>query len=202
MRLFVGIALADVVVRELKAVVARLRSSSGGLRWTEPDSWHITLQFLGNTTPEQYACLTTRLGEVRSKPLPVELGSLDCFDRAGVFFADVVVTPGLAALAERVAEATARCGFAADTRPFHPHITLARRTGSKGAREQGSKKTGLHAPDVRVGHGGALKELVARAGAASPFPRFTVREFLLYESHLSAEGARYEARGRFPLNGP
>ncbi len=53
MRLFVGIALADAVVRELESVVARLRSSDSGLRWTEPDSWHITLQFLGNTTPEQ-----------------------------------------------------------------------------------------------------------------------------------------------------
>jgi 2'-5' RNA ligase len=86
-------------------------------------------------------------------------------------------------------------------RPFHPHITLARRTGNKGTRDQGIKKTGPHAPDVRAGHGGALKELVARAGAAA-FTRFTAREFLLYESHLGAERARYEVRGRFPLIGP
>ncbi len=73
MRLFVGIPLADAVARELAAVVGRLRSSesaalrgSDGLRWTEPESWHITLQFLGNSTAEQLECLKARLGEVRS----------------------------------------------------------------------------------------------------------------------------------------
>ena len=193
MRLFVGIALSDAVVRELRSVVARLRSSGGGLRWTEPDSWHITLQFLGNTTPEQYACLTSRLGEVRSVPIPVELGSLGCFDRAGVFFAEVAVTPGLAALGRSVVAATSRCGFAAETRPFHPHITLARRTGNKGTREQGGKNPRSESHNLR--------DLAAKAGACR-FTRFTAKEFLLYESHLGAEGARYEVRGRFPLIGP
>jgi 2'-5' RNA ligase len=196
MRLFVGIALADAVVRELKSVVARLRASGGvaggGLRWTEPDSWHITLQFLGNSTPEQYACLTSRLGEVRSAPLPVELGSLGCFDRAGVFFADVAVTPGLVALGRSVVAATSQCGFVAEARPFHPHITLARKAGAKGTRDQGNKnsRTGSH----------NLRDLTEKAGGCR-FTRFTAREFLLYESHLGAEGARYEVRERFPLNG-
>jgi 2'-5' RNA ligase len=202
MRLFVGIALADVVVRELEQVVARLRSRGSEMRWTEPDSWHITLQFLGNTTPDQYACLMEQLGGVRSAPVPVQLGSLGCFERAGVFFADVEATPGLAALGRSVVATTGRCGFAAETRPFHPHITLARKAGNKGPREQGNKKPNPPAPDVRAGHGGTFKELVARAGAARPFTRFTAREFLLYESHLGAERARYEVRGRFPLIGP
>jgi 2'-5' RNA ligase len=202
MRLFVGIALADMVVRELESVVARLRPSGGGLRWSEPDSWHITLQFLGNTTPEQYPCLKEQLGKVRSAPVPVQLGSLGCFERAGVFFADVAVTPGLAALAECVVAATSRCGFAAETRPFHPHITLARKTGNKGPRDQGNKKINPPGQGNSAGRGGTLRELVARAGAVLPFSRFTVREFLLYESHLGVDRARYEVRGRFPLISP
>ena len=40
-----------------QTVVARLRSSNGptaaDCAGPQPDSWHITLQFLGNTTPEQ-----------------------------------------------------------------------------------------------------------------------------------------------------
>ncbi len=203
MRLFVGVALADAVMLELKSVVARLRSSGGpaaaGLRWTAPDSWHITLQFLGNATPEQFACLTARLGEVRSAPVSVELGVLGCFDRAGVLFADVQATPELAALAERVAAVTSECGFLAETRPFHPHITLARRTGNEGTRDRGNKKADSPSRETSVGRGGSLKQLVARASGTPPFSRFTAREFLLYESHLSAEGARYEVRGRFPL---
>jgi 2'-5' RNA ligase len=203
MRLFVGIALADVVVRELESAAARLRASGGPaiatLRWTAPESWHVTLQFLGNATPEQYACLLARLGEVRSAPVPVELGALGCFDRAGVLFADVQTAPGLAALARSVAAATGCCGFVAETRPFHPHITLARKTGSKGAKEQGSKKTGSHARVENIGRGVTLRDLLIHADGGPNFSRFTAREFLLYESHLEARGARYEVRGRFPL---
>jgi RNA 2',3'-cyclic 3'-phosphodiesterase len=195
MRLFIGIPLSGETAGELAAPLARLRSGAGRsrwptLRWTRPESWHITLQFLGNTTPEQLQCLTGRLGEVGSAPVPVQIGELGVFDRAGVFFADVVVSPGLAALKERVAAATGLCGFAAETRPFHPHITLARKAGNEGPREQGSKnaQSGTR----------SLRELMAQAGGCK-FSRFTAREFLLYESHLSSQGSRYEVRARFPL---
>lgn len=180
MRLFVGISLAEAVIGELAAVAARLRRREDGLRWTEPDSWHITLQFLGNTDPETYACLAARLAEVRSSPVPVRLAELGCFDRAGVFFAGVGLTPELLALERLVTEATARCGFAAETRPFHPHITLARAKG----RGQGIR---------------ALQDRIERRPA---FTRFVAREFLLYESHLSPSGARYEIRARFALGNP
>jgi len=185
MRLFVGIALADEVARELTAAVARLRAGESGLRgaagfrWTEPESWHITLQFLGNTTQDQYECLAARLGDVRSAPVPVELGELGCFDRTGVLFADVVVTPGLAALEQRVITATSQCGFVAEVRPFHPHITLVRAK--------------------RQGRGAEMRQLRDKMSRQTAFTRFTAREFLIYESHLGSEGARYEVRARVPL---
>ena len=192
MRLFVGIPLADAVERELATVVARLRSKesglrqsesgarqSGGLRWTVPQSWHITLQFLGNATPEQYECLAARLGKVRSAPVQVQLGELGCFDRAGVFFVDVMVTRELATLEQRVVAATGSCGFVAETRPFHPHITLARAKGQ-------GRVTGL-------------RELGAGIRGQPAFTRFTARELVLYESHLGAGSAQYEAKTRFEL---
>jgi 2'-5' RNA ligase len=198
MRLFVGIALADAVMLELKTVLAQLNSKAapaGSMRWTGPDSWHITLQFLGNATSEQVQCLNARLSEVRSEPVLVELGELGSFDRTGVFFADVIVSPGLAALQQRVVAATSRCGFAAEARPFHPHITLARTTGNKGTREQGSREQGSRGP--RSGSR-TLRDWIAVAGACR-FSSFAAHEFLLYESHLNPAGARYEVKARFPL---
>jgi len=183
MRLFIGIPLADAVAGELGALVSRLKSGASNLRWTAPDSWHITLQFLGNASPEQLQCLGVHLADVRSAPVSVQIGELGSFDRAGVFFADAVVSPALASLQQRVVAATAPCGFEAETRPYHPHITLARKAGNKGAGERGS----------------GLRELVARAGRQPAFTRFTAREFLIYESHLSNQGSRYEVRARFPL---
>lgn len=160
-------------------MVARLRSNGDALRWMEPASWHITLQFLGNTDPDQYECLVARLGEVRSRPVPVHLGELGFFDRAGVLFADVTPGDALVSLAGCVTSATALCGFVAETRRFHPHITLARANGQSGSQP------------LR-----ALQQKIHRQPAFSPF---LAAEFLLYESHLSPAGSTYEVRHRFPL---
>jgi 2'-5' RNA ligase len=175
MRLFIGIPLASVVVDQLAAVVARLRRRDDGLRWTAPESWHITLEFLGETRPDQYSCLVSGLGELRSPSFPVQLGALGFFDRAGVFFAGVQITGPMLSLQQSVSAATSRCGFVPETRPFHPHITLARAKGQ------------------------GLKTLQNRALSQPAFACFTAREFILYESFLAPGGARYEMRESFNL---
>jgi RNA 2',3'-cyclic 3'-phosphodiesterase len=179
MRLFVGIPLADRLIRELTALCAKLHPAAPTLRWAKPESWHITLQFLGNASADQLECLTTRLSEIRSAPAPIRLGGPDIFDRAGVFIVEVELTPELIALKKRVVAATANCGFAAEDRPYHPHITLARAKEIAGRRE--------------------LKKLKAGAPSQPAFSTFTANEFLLYESHPDPGGSRYEVRGRFTL---
>lgn len=181
MRLFIAIPLADAVAAELAAVSARLRSAADGLRWTAPESWHITLEFLGNTTPAQYGCLTARLAAVSSPPVPIRLSGLGVFDRAGAFYASVDLAPPLVALQRLVVATTALCGFQPEIRPFYPHITLARSKGQGRARQVG--------------------ELMAKLRVQPAFTHFVAREFLLYESHLSAQGSRYDVRARFPLAG-
>jgi 2'-5' RNA ligase len=179
MRLFVGIPLQPAVIDELSAVSSQLKSKDDGLRWAAPESWHITLQFLGNTTEKQYKCLAARLREVRSPAVPVRLEELGFFDRAGVFFAAVGLTPELLALQERVVAETAHCNFVQEKRPYHPHITLARSKGED------------------RGHG--LRQLKTRIERQPAFSRFVAEEFLLYESMLERTGARYEVRERFSL---
>lgn len=179
MRLFVGLPLASEVLKELSEAVTRLKRAHDGLRWTSPESWHITLQFLGNTDRAHFDCVVLRLAEVRAAPVAVRLERLAIFDRAGVFFADVAPDPGLADLARRVTGATAKCGFMAETRPFHPHITLARAKGD--------------------GRSSALRVLMERMPQRAAFAGFTAAEFLLYESHTRPEGAEYEVRARFQL---
>jgi len=179
MRLFVGIPLAPAVIGELSALTARLKSKADGLRWAAPETWHVTLQFLGNTSPETCACVVARLGELRSPPVHVQLEELGFFDRAGIFFASVALTPELLSLAQRVMAATAGCGFVPETRPYHPHITLARGKGG--------------------GRGQPLSALKARIQRQPTFTPFVAGEFLLYESHLSPTGSHYEIKASFPL---
>jgi hypothetical protein len=85
MRLFIGIALSPAVIAELATLTARLRPKPDSLRWTEPESWHITLYFLGSSSQEGFDCLLARLGELRFPPVPVGIDELGFFDRAGVF---------------------------------------------------------------------------------------------------------------------
>ncbi len=175
MRLFIGIPLAAAVIDELRSASARLRSAADSLRWTAPESWHVTLQFLGNTSPDQLACIVPRLRALHAPPVPVCLEALDCFERAGVLIARIRPTPELLLLQQRVTAATQPCGFVPETRPFQPHITLARSKDPRRGLDQ-------------------LKSIIRRPPA---FTRFVAREFLLYESFLSPAGSRYEIRERF-----
>ena len=176
MRLFVGIPLAAAVVDELSAISMRLRADGDGLRWTAPQSWHITLQFLGNT-PE-YACIVARLRELQARAVPVQLEDLGFFERAGVFFAGVNLSPELKELQQRVTAATAHCGFIPESRAYHPHITLAR-SKSKGPK--------------------ALRELKAKIHREPRFSGFQAHEFVLYESVPGAKGSHYEVKEHFAL---
>jgi RNA 2',3'-cyclic 3'-phosphodiesterase len=179
MRLFIGIPLAVAVARELSAISSRLRSGGDGLRWASPESWHVTLQFLGSTSPDQYLCVIDRLRDLRSPPISIHLDSLGFFDRAGVFFAGVRLTPELSALQQQVIAATAPCGFPAEFRDYHPHITLARSKGKEGR------------------HG--IQHLKTKVERQPTFAAIKARKFLLYESLTRPSGPHYEIRERFPL---
>jgi 2'-5' RNA ligase len=168
-----------VVIDELSAVSVRFRSNADGLRWSAPESWHITLQFLGDTNQEQYECTVARLHALRSPSVPVLLEGLGLFERVGVFFAGVSLTTELLALQQCVTAATGLCGFIPETRPYHPHVTLARTQGKR-------RKN-------------ALDELKSRIHRQPAFTSFVAEEIVLYESVTRPTGALYEIRERFRL---
>ena len=157
----------------------RHRVTGDGLRWSTPESWHITLQFLGDTSETQYECVVARLRELHSAPVPIELDELGFFDHAGIFFAGVALTPELLALQHQVNLSTVSCGFNPEDRPYRPHITLARSKGRRNA--------------IR------LEALKAKMRHRPKFSRFIAREFLLYESFTLLTGSQYETRARFRL---
>lgn len=179
MRLFVGMALDSAVADALKRLTAALRRKDDGLRWSNPDGWHITLQFLGSADQQTYECLLARLREINRPPFAIHLGMPDVFERAGVFHISVLPSQDLTALERHVVAATALCGIQPEDRPYHPHITLARGKGHDSGR-------GLHALQRHLEFTRAL-------------PYFTANEFLLYQSLPTPDGSRYEIRERFPL---
>jgi len=181
MRLFIGIALAPDTVNSLADVRLRFESPGADLRWSSPETWHVTLQFLGQTGEEQKPCVLEKLRTIRSAQVPVRIQGLGFFERAGVFWAGVVLTPELLALQQLVTATMRNCGFVPESRAYNPHITLARTKGRTGAKALAT-----------------LKKAVERA-SIDLNAEFTAEEFLLYESNPGPEGSRYEVRERFPL---
>jgi 2'-5' RNA ligase len=177
MRLFIAIPISDRVASEFAALVKRLQRPENELRWAAPESWHVTLQFLGVTSASQYDRLLKSLRTVAALPFEIRLGELGFFERAGIFHVAVQHTPELLALQQRVLAATAQCGFAGKERLYSPHITLARNRG----------------------RGPGIRNLKARVGKSPTFGPFTAQEFRLYESFPNSTGSRYEVRARFLL---
>jgi RNA 2',3'-cyclic 3'-phosphodiesterase len=182
MRLFLGIAIPPDAAEEIARRIEHLVQLSPELRWSSPQTWHITLQFLSKADETQYSCLVDRLREVEFQGFQVRTVSTGFFDRAGVFFVEVAQTPELHALQNRIVAATRRCGFMPEDRPYSPHITLARSRGRTGS--------------------GPLAPLKAALRSAPQIisVEFAADEFLLYESVPQPRGSRYDVRARFPLS--
>jgi 2'-5' RNA ligase len=177
-RLFIGIPLAPNAAEALLRIRQQFASISTDLRWSSPESWHVTLQFLGSTDAQQQACVVANLATLSAASFSIRIAGLGFFERVGVFYAGIVLAPELLALQQRITAATRPCGFIPEARPYHPHITLARSKGGKAL-----------AP---------LKQALDR-GKVAVDEEFTAEEFLLDESFLGPEGSRYEVRARFPL---
>ncbi len=182
MRLFVGIPLPDLLIDDLLAISLRLQSSGDGLRWSAPESWHITLQFLGTTSSDQYECIVEQLHALRASSVSIHVNVLGFFDRVGIFFAGFELTPKLLGLQEAVTAATSPCGFIPDTRPYHPHVTLARTKGK--------------------GRANSLGELKARMPRQPLSRKFVADTLALYESVTGPGGSRYTVLHHFRLGSP
>lgn len=155
------------------------------LRWTRPESWHLTLQFLG-TWPE--SALERLQESLRGVSLPrtftMKSGALGAFptlDRPRVFFLHLESDGQAEALARRVRQQVQEVWPEGpqDTRPFRAHLTLARIKGRLEARQWAP----LTACD--------LEEL----------PPIAVQDFTLVASQLKAQGAEHRILARYGLDG-
>ena len=98
-----------------------------GLRWTDPDAWHLTLAFLGSVEADRIDGIVATLCEVAAahRPMRLATGGLGAFPsvgRARVAWYGVADPDGrLAAFARAIRRATGVEGS-----EFRGHVTLAR----------------------------------------------------------------------------
>jgi RNA 2',3'-cyclic 3'-phosphodiesterase len=134
-RLFVAVWPSDNLRVRLIRIVDELKQGHEGVNWLPPDSWHVTLAFLGRVTGDRQE-LVAALREVELAPVMATAGpEIQMLGR------HVLCVPvrGLEDMAAAVREATAPFAETPETRPFFGHITLARLGGRRhGQRRRGS----------------------------------------------------------------
>jgi 2'-5' RNA ligase len=131
MRLFVALLPPAAAVAELAAALrpARRLPGADALRWTAPESWHLTLGFLGETPDAVRPDLEERLGRAarRHGPYTLRLSGGGRFGDRALWTGAEGDAAALARLAGAVRAAARRAGMPPDEeRGFRPHLTLAR----------------------------------------------------------------------------
>ena len=132
-RVFVAIELPDNVKRGLGSIVEGLRQRSHTpVKWVSADGIHLTLKFLGEIpaprVEEVKKALTTAC--LGTPPMRLEIDALGGFPDTAqprVVWAGLSGdTEVLSRLAARVDLTLAELGYARESRPFVPHLTVAR----------------------------------------------------------------------------
>ena len=181
MRLFTAIDLPFDVVATLEALIAKLRPAAR-IQWSPPGNMHITTQFIGEWEEARLEQLQAALAAIPPRgPITVDVSKLGFFPnpRSPRVFWCGIEAPELDALAAATETATAALGIRNETRPFSPHLTLAR----------------IKAPlDLKP-----LHEAIARL-ASLDFGRFIVQRFFLYQSKLHPSGSVYTKLAEFPFS--
>jgi 2'-5' RNA ligase len=132
-RSFIAIELSREIKLGLARIQAELKSGSRvPVKWVDPDIIHLTLKFLGNIPIDTTSSLTAALREACHgvPPFHVEVGGLGVFPNPRRVQVVWVGLSGdienLVQLQKRVDAALVPLGFAPESRPFVPHLTLAR----------------------------------------------------------------------------
>jgi 2'-5' RNA ligase len=183
-RSFVAVEIPAELRAAMEKLQGELASLGAAARWVAEGNIHLTLKFLGSVAPGNRAAMNAALQEVAAKHPPMQL----TVRRVGVFPGPRrarVIWAGLSGETERLAELRddverrlAAAGFAKDTKAFHAHLTIGR---------------------FRRSPRPALLREVMQCYAEVEFGGLEVRQFTLFRSDLSPDGARYTPLQRFEL---
>jgi 2'-5' RNA ligase len=130
-RAFVALELDARLRDAMGELQARLRPRCGGIRMTRPEGIHLTLRFLGDTSPGQLEKLGPLLaaaaavcpaGEVRA----AGLGTFPERGSPRVLWLGLDVPPAVLELQRACERAARTAGFEREERAFRAHLTLGR----------------------------------------------------------------------------
>ena len=190
-RAFIAIELPAEVRSALAELQASLQAEpQPAVKWVDPYGIHLTLKFLGNTDTGKISGVTGAIEQAARgfTPLALEvkdLGVFPNFKRVRVVWVSVGGDISrLKQLQQRLESSLVPLGFARESRPFTPHLTLAR------VREKAS-------PPEQQRFG----QLIADARFETAH-HFTADSISLMQSQLTTAGAIYRQLTSVSLKKP
>lgn len=174
-RLFFALDIPAPVKKKLLKVAAPI----AGAKWQNANQLHLTLLFLGQVDSELLPAIRAALRELPLQRFHLEVREVGCFgqpDTPRNLWAGVSPEAPVTELNDLLKQRLGHLGFQFESRPFRPHITLAR------FRKQRGSVAGLLA-EHRDGF----------------FGDFEVESFVLLESTQGGAGSVYTVVERFPL---
>ena len=186
MRLFVALNFPKKERDRIYRTAKVLREIGLPVRWVDPENYHVTLKFLGNVTEDRIAEVEEALNRVASTTSGIDLsvegfGAFPTIRRPNIIWIGVEPTPSLRCLKQDLEWALTNCGFARETRAFHPHLTLGRADAQGGA--------------------GAFRGLDETAAGLTYKGQMKIRKMDLMHSHVVSGTRRYSLRHRTALRG-
>ena len=177
-RTFIALELDESLQRYLGETTRRMARELPGFRWVAPEGIHLTLAFLGELNDEQLAEALRATERAAREVSPFEYrltrpGLFGSPKQPRVIWIGIDEPSGnLQLLHRQLSLELVQRGFEVDTRPFSPHLTLARIKGPLKQEEQqrlqrllSGREPRPFSPTYRVNHLSVIKSELMRTGS-------------------------------------
>lgn len=133
LRTFIALDIPNPIRQAIQQKIDLLRALPGAacVRWVAANSIHLTLKFLGETSPADLEAITQglRVAAAAVGGFDFQVGGFGAFPssrRARVLFIGVQAPAELEVLQRGIESACAPLGYAPEPRAFSPHLTIGR----------------------------------------------------------------------------
>ncbi|GCE06421.1 RNA 2',3'-cyclic phosphodiesterase [Dictyobacter aurantiacus] len=187
-RTFIALEMNEHMQRHLSGFIHQVAPALPGLRWVDPRGIHLTLAFLGELDDEQLTLTYEAAQQAarKSRPFSYSLthpGIFGTLRQPRVLWMGIDEPSGaLQYLYRLLQKELVQRDFTGESRPFSPHLTLARAKAPLNPTEQA-----------------ALQKILApnyKAGSTQPYPASHIH---VMKSELSRTGATYTVLQEYSL---
>jgi len=188
-RTFIALEMNDALQSHLADIIRQVALALPGVRWVDASSIHLTLAFLGELTDKQVAeaIQATEMAAQQVQPFSFRLSHLGTFGSPRyprVIWMGIEDASGSLTSVHRILnQRLLQRGFEVETRPFSPHLTLARLRSPLSPQEQQQ-----------------LQSLLAdKPHSLAPTDSYAAYHLDVMKSELQRTGARYTCLRSCPI---